>query len=258
MKSVRAKKSFGQHFLKNKAICRRIAESLTLHGGYENVLEIGPGTAALTLHLLEREDIDLMTVEVDRESIAYLRQHHPVLRDRIIEADFLKLNLEEHTKEPFGLIGNFPYNISTQILFKVLDHRDLVKEVVGMFQREVARRVASPPGSREYGIISVLLQAYYDIEYLFTVDENEFSPPPKVKSGVIRLKRNQVETLPCDDAAFKKVVKLAFNQRRKNLKNSLKSISSENEQFLSSRFVTLRPEQLSVEDFVELTSLLND
>lgn len=256
MKQVKAKKSFGQHFLKNDAICKRISSSLTLHGGYKNVLEIGPGTGALTLHLLERKDIDLKTVEVDREAIAYLHENHPKIGERLIEADFLKMDLESHTKEPIGIIGNFPYNISTQILFKVLDHKDLVLEVVGMFQREVARRIASPPGSREYGITSVLLQAFYDVEYLFTVDEDEFVPPPKVKSGVIRLKRNRVKKLPCDEAKFKQVVKLAFNQRRKNLKNSLKSLTSENYQFLESDYTTLRPEQLGVKDFIEITQMI--
>jgi 16S rRNA (adenine1518-N6/adenine1519-N6)-dimethyltransferase len=230
---------------------------LTLHRGYENVLEIGPGTAALTKHLLEREDIDLMTIEVDREAIAYLREFHPELRDKMIEADFLKIDLETHSKEPMGIIGNFPYNISSQILFKVLDHKDLVMEVVGMFQREVARRVASPPGSREYGIISVLLQAYYDIEYLFTVDENEFDPPPKVKSGVIRLKRNKVETLPCDEVKFKQVVKMAFNQRRKNLRNSLRALTADNARFQESDYITLRPEQLGVKDFIEITKMIS-
>jgi 16S rRNA (adenine1518-N6/adenine1519-N6)-dimethyltransferase len=256
--SVRAKKSFGQHFLKNPAICGRISDALKRHNDYLRVLEIGPGTGALTQHLLKRDDIDLLVVEVDRDSIAYLRQHYPILRDRMVEGDFLKMKLDELSDQAFGIIGNFPYNISTQILFKILDYKDLVPEMVGMFQREVARRVVSPPGSKEYGIISVLIQAFYDVEYLFTVDENEFQPPPKVKSAVIRLTRNSITHLDCDEVLFKRVIKMGFNQRRKTLRNSLKTLILEREISTEHVLFTKRPEQLGVDEFVELTLLFGE
>ncbi|NNE55647.1 MAG: 16S rRNA (adenine(1518)-N(6)/adenine(1519)-N(6))-dimethyltransferase RsmA [Flavobacteriales bacterium] len=254
---VKPKKHLGQHFLKNDAICARISASLTRHGGYTRVLEIGPGTGALTKHLLERDDIDLAVVEIDRESINYLEQHYRQLLGRIVDQDFLKLNLDEISPEPFGVIGNFPYNISSQILFKVYDYRDQVPEVVGMFQREVAQRIASPPGSKAYGILSVLLQAYYDIEYLFTVDENEFIPPPKVKSAVIRLKRNETTKLDCDEKKFKQVIKLGFGMRRKTLRNSLKSLIEQYDVDKSQEIFNKRPEQLGVEEFVELTKMFS-
>lgn len=254
---VRPKKHLGQHFLTNGEISRKIAAAVTLHRHSGRVLEIGPGTGMLTQFLLAREDLDVLVVEVDRESIGYLNQHFGELEDRIIEADFLKIDLGELADEPFAVVGNFPYNISSQILFKVLENRNLVPELVGMFQREVAQRVASPPGSKAYGILSVLLQAFFNIEYLFTVDESNFDPPPKVKSGVMRMLRNDVEALPCDEDLFIKVVKTAFNQRRKTLRNSLKVMWSEKEIPTEGSIWNQRPEQLSVEAFIGLTQSLS-
>lgn len=252
MDYVKAKKHLGQHFLKNDAICQRIAESLTGHGGYTEVLEIGPGMGALTKHLLEPERFRTSVVEIDRESVDYLEKHYPVLKGRIFSEDFLHMKLDAIYKEPFAIAGNFPYNISSQIVFKILDYKDQIPEMVGMFQREVAQRFAGGPGNKEYGIISVLAQAYYDIEYLFTVDEHEFSPPPKVKSGVIRMKRKMGVELECDPKLFKQVVKTAFNQRRKTLRNSLKSMSNGVVDMTADVF-SKRPEQLSVAEFVDLT-----
>lgn len=252
---VKPKKHLGQHFLKNEAICERIADAVIRHKGYSRLLEIGPGTGALTEYLLKRDDLDLAVVEVDQESIQYLETHFRELHGRILNEDFLALNLNEISPEPFGIAGNFPYNISSQILFKVYDYKDQVPEVVGMFQKEVAKRIASPPGNKDYGILSVLLQAYYDIEYLFTVDEHEFDPPPKVKSGVIRLTRNAVEQLPCDEKFFKTVVKTGFNQRRKTLRNSLRNLLDQHGIDKSQEIFNKRPEQLSVEEFVKITSM---
>lgn len=253
---VKPKKHLGQHFLTNKAVSARIAEAVKLHGHDGRVLEIGPGTGALTEFLLAREDLTVAVIEVDTESIHYLRQHFGELDDRIIEGDFLKLDLTELSEAPLAVVGNFPYNISSQILFRVLAYRNHVPEVVGMFQREVAQRVASPPGSKAYGILSVLLQAFYDIEYLFTVHENDFNPPPKVKSGVIRLTRNTTAALPCDEELFTRVVKTAFNQRRKTLRNSLRALWTEKKLQTDDPIWGRRPEQLSVEEFVALTQLL--
>lgn len=253
---VRPKKSLGQHFLRNAAISQRIAQSLTGHGRYGLVLEIGPGMGALTSHLLKLP-WSLRVVEVDDESVQFLRQHFPQLAPHVIPQDILKLEPSDYFGHaPFAIAGNFPYNISSQILFRVLDWRQQVPEVVGMFQREVARRIASGPGSRDYGILSVLLQAFYKVEYLFTVDENEFDPPPKVKSGVVRLQRNEIQNLPCDETFFFRVVKTAFNQRRKTLRNSLRALTKP-ETDLSDAIWQQRPEQLSVEQFVHLTSLLS-
>ena len=247
---VRAKKALGQHFLTNDAIARRIADALVSDGAL-NVLEVGCGTGALTKYLLQRSDIRLKGIEIDDESIEYLRENYPALMPNLYAADFLKADLRKIFPEgDFAVIGNFPYNISSQIFFKILDYRESVPQVVGMLQKEVAERLASGPGNKSYGILSVLLQAWYDIEYLFTVGEHEFSPPPKVKSAVIRLSRNSRAELGCDEAMFKKVVKAAFNQRRKTLRNSLRAIGLE----VPEQFAGLRPEQLSVEDFIALTA----
>ena len=250
MGKVRAKKHLGQHFLNDLNIAQKITDSLQ-HQAYKQVLEIGAGMGVLTKFLLEK-DIEVFVIEIDTESVIYLKTHFPQLNNHIIEGDFLKLPLKEIFKEPFALIGNFPYNISSQILFKVLEHKEIIPEIVGMFQKEVAERIASQPGNKNYGIISVLLQAYYDIEYLFTVNEDVFTPPPKVKSGVIRLIRKENQTLDCDEKLFKRVVKTAFNQRRKTLRNALKSITLEDEK-KAEPYLGLRAEQLSVDDFIQLT-----
>jgi 16S rRNA (adenine1518-N6/adenine1519-N6)-dimethyltransferase len=255
--TVKPKKALGQHFLKNPEICARIAEAITLHGDYKKVLEIGPGMGALTQFLLQRPEFETHVVEIDRESVDYLNVHFAALRGRIHEADFLRMPLEKLFPEPIAVVGNFPYNISSQIVFKVLDHMDQVPELVGMFQREVAQRFAGSPGNKDYGIISVLAQAYYDIEYLFTVNEDEFIPPPKVKSGVIRMRRKFGAELGCDEKLFKQVVKTAFNQRRKTLRNSLKSVT-QGKVDTSSSLWDKRPEQLSVPEFVTLTKLVHD
>lgn len=247
---VNPKKALGQHFLKDEAIAMRIAGTLS-GTGYDAVLEIGPGMGVLTRHLLDRKFADLRAVEVDRESVQFLRKNLPSL-ENILEADFLKLDLKSIFSGTFAVTGNFPYNISSQIMFRVLEYHDLIPEVTGMFQKEVAERICAPPGSRTYGILSVLIQAYYKTEYLFTVNENVFIPPPKVKSGVIRLTRNSTAKLDCDEKLFLRVVKGCFNQRRKTLRNSIRSafpgVVGENP------MLTLRPEQLGVEQFVELTN----
>lgn len=254
--NVKAKKSLGQHFLKNDAICERVAGSLTLHGGYKRALEIGPGMGALTRHLLANEGFETSVVEIDRDSVAYLKKHFPALKERIYEEDFLQMNLVQVFGEQIAVVGNFPYNISSQILFRVLDYKEIVPEVVGMFQKEVAERIASGPGSRDYGITSVLLQAFYEIEYLFTVDRTEFIPPPKVQSGVIRLRRREKLTLDCDEKLFKTIVKTAFNQRRKTMRNSLKSLAGSGVDTGGDIF-NKRPEQLGVDAFIELTHLFD-
>ena len=251
---VRAKKSLGQHFLTNEGIARRITDALVVdNGGKLNTLEVGCGTGALTRHLLQRNDLCLKGIEIDDESIEYLRENLPAIMPNLYAADFLKADLRKIFPDgDFAVIGNFPYNISSQIFFKILDYRESVPQVVGMLQKEVAERLASGPGNKSYGILSVLLQAWYDIEYLFTVGEHEFSPPPKVKSAVIRLRRNSRTELGCDEAKFKTVVKTAFNQRRKTLRNSLKPLGVE----VPEQFAGLRPEQLSVEEFITLCKSL--
>lgn len=251
---VRAKKHLGQHFLKDENIAKKIVDSLTLKG-YTKILEVGPGMGVLTKYLLQIPNTETTVIDIDTESITFLKEQFPALGTRIISADFLEYPFDKTYQEPFAIIGNFPYNISTQILFKVLEHRDLVPEVVGMFQKEVAERLAAKPGNKTYGIISVLIQAWYKIEYLFTVSEHVFSPPPKVKSGVIRVSRNTSHNLGCDEELFVKVVKTAFNQRRKTLRNSLRSMIKD-DSILGHPFFTLRAERLSVQDFVELTLLL--
>jgi len=253
-RDIRPKKSLGQHFLKDLSIAERIAQTIS---GYFDlpVLEVGPGMGVLT-QFLSRDCRDLTVVELDAESVAYLQTHYPVLDGRIIQADFLKLDLNTLFPSPFCVIGNYPYNISSQIFFKVLECKDKIPCCAGMIQKEVAERLASPPGKKAYGIISVLIQAWYDIEYLFTVGPEVFDPPPKVKSAVIRMTRNNRFALDCDENLFRTVVKTAFNQRRKTMRNSLKPLlGKENELFVLPVF-DKRPEQLSVEEFIELTRLI--
>lgn len=250
---VKPKKHLGQHFLKDKAVCQRIAEQFGHHQGVNAVLEIGPGTGALTEYLLKDTASDLHVMDVDMESIAYLRTHFPQLEGRILFGDFLRINPNDiFGGKPFAVVGNFPYNISSQILFKCIDYKDSIPEIMGMFQKEVAERVAEKPGTKTYGILSVLLQAYYDIEYCFTVDEHVFDPPPKVKSGVIRCVRNNREKLPCDEKLFKQVVKMSFNQRRKTIRNSIKALLPA--VYDENPTLQLRPERLSVDAFIELTN----
>ena len=302
---VRAKKALGQHFLTDQKVARAIVDALLPFssvagpkdwseampaaagrpypglsekvvegekaaggsGEYSPVLEVGPGMGVLTQYLLEREDIDLRLIEIDTESVEYLLTHFQGMQGRLMEGDFLQLKLEKLFPEQFAIIGNFPYNISSQIFFKVLDYKDRIPEVVGMVQKEVAERIAEKPGSKTYGILSVLLQAWYDIEYLFTVGSGCFAPPPKVESAVIRLTRNGRTSLGCDEALFKTVVKTAFGQRRKMMRNPLKPLArakadrngwseAQLTDFLAQPVFTQRPEQLSVEDFVALTNLL--
>ena len=251
--SVRAKKFLGQHFLTDQNIARDIVESLVATN-LTRILEIGPGMGVLTNFLLENKNYETYVIEIDHESVVYLNNHFPQLKDRIIEGDFLKLDLAEKiSQQPFALIGNLPYNISSQIFFKVLENRELVPEVVCMLQKEVAQRICSEPGSKVYGILSVFLQAWYNTEYLFSVPEYVFDPPPKVQSGVVRLTSNGRTELGCNEKLFFKVVKQAFNQRRKMLRNSLKSFSSQIEE-LDAVLLTRRPEQLSVTEFIELTN----
>ena len=250
MSKVRAKKHLGQHFLKDLEIARNIAHSLSLNN-YSKVLEVGPGMGILTQFLIPL-DTEIFVIGIDKESVSFLKKHYRELDNHLIEGDFLKLPLEEIFKEPVAIIGNFPYNISSQILFKAIDHKDLIPEIVGMFQKEVAERVVAHPGSKKYGIISVLLQCFYDVEYLFTVGENVFNPPPKVKSAVIRLRRNDRDKLDCDEKKFIQVLKTAFGQRRKTLRNALKSLNLVDENS-ANQYLSLRAEQLSVEDFMNLT-----
>jgi 16S rRNA (adenine1518-N6/adenine1519-N6)-dimethyltransferase len=253
---VRAKKHLGQHFLKDENIARDIVEALKHKTLYRQVLEVGPGMGVLTKYLLGESSYKTYIIDIDRESIAFLKQNFPALENRIIEGDFLKLDFSTlFNNEPFAVIGNFPYNISTEILFKVLDNKEQVPEVVGMFQKEVAERIAAKPRNKTYGITSVLLQAFYDIEYLFTVDEHVFNPPPRVKSAVIRLVRNNVKKLDCDEKLFKQVVKAGFNQRRKTLRNSIKGFQLKPE-FTDHKYLTQRAEELSVADFVALTNMI--
>ena len=248
---VKPKKHLGQHFLTDLSVAKRIADSLRADR-CSTVLEVGCGTGVLTKFLLERTDITLYGAEVDPESVAYLHEHYPQFAPRLIEGDFLRMDLAQRFPDGVNVIGNFPYNISSQIFFKILVYRDRVPEAVGMVQREVAVRIAEKPGTKDYGILSVFLQAFYDIEYLFTVSEGVFNPPPKVKSAVIRLRRNGVERLACDETLFVKVVKASFGQRRKMIRNSLRSVFG-NFGGAEHPFFTQRAEQLSVADFVELT-----
>ncbi len=251
---VRAKKHLGQHFLTDLDIAQRIVNSLS--SDCNRVMEIGPGTGVLTQYLVQRPEIDLNLIELDAESVEYLTAHYPELSGRIFFKDFLKLDLTEIFQEPFSLIGNFPYNISGPIFFKVFEYRNQIPEVVGMLQKEVAERLAAGPGTKVYGVLSVLLQAFYKIDYLFTVGAHVFNPPPKVQSGVIRLTRNEVDALPCDEALFVRVVKAIFNQRRKAIRNSLKAIPFNKEAIADHEYLTRRPEQMSVNDFIELTCMI--
>lgn len=282
---VRPKKALGQHFLTDLSVAQKIADALVVDsvggavpeasavtagntGAAMPMLEIGPGMGVLSQYLLEREDIDLKMIEIDRESVDYLLTHFPKASGRVIEGDFLKMNLSYFFPGTFAVIGNFPYNISSQIFFRIIDHKDRIPQVVCMIQKEVAERIAEQPGSKTYGILSVLLQAWYDIEYLFTVGEGAFNPPPKVKSAVIRLRRNSRTELGCDEKLFKTIVKTGFNQRRKTLRNSLKPLIADkaareawtpeqSTDFLSNPVFELRPERLSVEDFIALTKLFS-
>lgn len=257
---VQPKKHLGQHFLRDQRQAQKIAAALSLHGNYRTVLEIGPGTGVLTQYLLENKLIDVFALEIDRESIPYLQEHYPVLSPRLIEGDILKYNPDDSVSGlpagPFAVAGNFPYNISSQILFKVLDWKNRVPEVVGMFQKEVADRVVSGPGSKVYGILSVLIQAWYKAEYLFTVEPGAFHPPPKVRSGVIRLRRNDMNELPCNEVLFVQLVKAAFNQRRKTLRNSIKGVKGYENLSADLPQLQLRPEQMSVSAFIELCQKL--
>jgi 16S rRNA (adenine1518-N6/adenine1519-N6)-dimethyltransferase len=249
---VRAKKHLGQHFLKDMGIARQITESLSGHRDYKSVLEIGPGMGVLTQFLIDRTGFDTYVIEIDRESVAYLHKHFPSLSPRVIEGDFLRFDPTDVFQSSFAIIGNFPYNISSQIFFRALQYKDQIPEIVCMLQKEVAQRIASPPGNKDYGILSVLLQAFYDIDYVVSVPPEAFNPPPKVQSGVIRLRRNSTAALACDQKLFFTVVKTAFNQRRKTLRNALKPLVELPEHPL----LTKRAEQLSVEQFVELTLMV--
>lgn len=252
--TVKAKKHLGQHFLRDENIAQKIADSLSLKN-YDNVLEIGPGMGVLTKYLLDKK-ITTHVIEIDKESVAYLKSNFLTLADRVIEEDFLKFDLNcIFNNQPFAIIGNYPYNISSQIVFKTLEMRDQVPEFSGMFQKEVAQRICEKKGSKSYGILSVLVQAFYDAEYLFTVPPHVFNPPPKVDSGVLILKRKVNYKLTCDEKLFFKVVKSAFNQRRKTLRNSLKVFNLTDNLKANSIF-DLRPEQISVEDFINLTLLI--
>lgn len=246
MIDVRAKKHLGQHFLKDENIAAKIADSLSLKT--ENVLEIGPGTGVLTKYLISKPFRSFKVVEIDRESIAFLKNNYPALGDNLIEGDFLRIQLNRIFSEPYSIIGNFPYNISSQIFFKALDDRDRVQEIVCMLQEEVARRIATGPGSKTYGILSVLLQTWYRVEYLFTVPPSVFVPPPKVTSAVIRLVRNDTKEINCDPKLYQQVIKTAFNQRRKTLHNALKPLADYNGVYCQKR-----AEQLSIEQFIALT-----
>lgn len=252
---VKPKKVLGQHFLKDLGIAKAIADTVDAQPEIP-ILEVGPGMGVLTQFLLQKKR-ELKVVEIDYESVEYLRKEFPQIEDSIIEDDFLKMHLDNVFEgRQFVLTGNYPYNISSQIFFKMLDFKDYIPCCTGMIQKEVAERIASRPGKKAYGIISVLLQAWYDIEYLFTVNENVFNPPPKVKSAVIRMKRNNVTKLDCDEQLFKKVVKTAFNQRRKTLRNSVKSLLGDRNCDTSDGIFNMRPEQLSVNDFVCLTNII--
>ena len=254
--SVKAKKHLGQHFLKDENIAQKRADTLS-YNGYNHVLEIGPGMGVLTKYLLKK-DITTHVIEIDTESVTYLKSNYLNLADRIIEKDFLKYNLKEiFNNEAFAIIGNFPYNISSQIVFKLLEMREQIPEFSGMFQKEVARRICSKEGNKVYGILSVLTQAFYEAEYLFTVPPSVFNPPPKVDSGVLRLKRKDNYTLPCNETLFFKVVKTSFQQRRKTMRNSLKTFNL-SENLKANTIFDKRPEQLSVSDFIKLTTYIEN
>jgi len=257
MSLVRAKKHLGQHFLTDKNIAAKIVDSLRPADKYSQVLEVGPGMGILSDFLLQKAELQTYLIDIDTESYEFLQKKYPQLGERLINDDFLEMDFGKIFKEPFGIIGNFPYNISSQILFKVLDNRQQVVEVVGMFQKEVAERCASKPGSKEYGILSVFLQAYYKVEYLFTVKAGVFNPPPKVLSAVIRLTRNEAAQLDCDEKLFWQVVRAGFNQRRKTLRNAVSSLINK-EKMTNEPLLDLRAERLSVADFVSLTNKISE
>ena len=253
MKLVKPKKFLGQHFLKDLKVAQDIADTVDTFPELP-ILEVGPGMGVLTQFLVKKERL-VKVVEVDYESVAYLREAYPSLEDNIIEDDFLKMNLQRlFGGHPFALTGNYPYNISSQRFFKMLDNKDLIPCCTGMIQKEVAERIAAGPGSKTYGILSVLIQAWYRVEYLFTVSEHVFNPPPKVKSAVIRMTRNEVQDLGCDPKLFKQVVKTTFNQRRKTLRNSIKPILGKDCPLTEDALFNKRPEQLSVQEFIDLTN----
>jgi len=252
---LKPKKSLGQHFLKDENIAKKIVGSLSKKT--PNVFEVGPGTGVLTKYLIAESDLNAFFIETDKDAVEFLKNKFPENISRIIHADFLKLNINNFFCGTFSIIGNFPYNISSQIFFKVLEQKEYVDEIVCMIQKEVAERISSPPGNKKYGILSVLLQAYFDIEYLFTVNETVFFPPPKVKSAVIRLRRNQTSNLDCDEQLFVKIVKSAFNQRRKTLRNSIKNFNIDKEK-TGLELLGKRAEQLSVKDFVFLVKSINN
>lgn len=254
---VRAKKHLGQHFLTDLNIAQDIVNGLSYHGDYDSLLEIGPGTGVLTQYLVLNKVLNFKAFDLDKESVDYLKKEFPDQKERFEFKDFLKADLNNEFNGNFGIIGNFPYNISSQIFFKVLEHKDSIPEVVGMLQKEVAQRLASKHGSKTYGILSVLLQVYYDIDYLFEVPPQVFNPPPKVYSAVIRLRRNDRDTLECDPKLLKRVVKAAFGLRRKKLRNALKPLNLSSE-FLADSTFDLRAEQLSVEDFISLTKRIEN
>ena len=257
MKSVKPKKYLGQHFLTDLNVAKRIADTVDACPNIP-ILEIGPGMGVLTQYLVEKHR-DVKAVEIDKESVAYLNEAFPILHDNIVGADFLQMNLEDiFSGKQFVLTGNYPYDISSQIFFKMLDNKNLIPCCTGMIQREVALRIAAQPGNKTYGILSVLIQAWYDVEYLFTVDEDVFNPPPKVKSAVIRMTRNNVSKLNCDEILFKRLVKTVFNQRRKMLRVSLRQMipNKAHKNFYEQDVMTKRPEQLTIAQFVELTNMV--
>jgi len=255
MTLVRAKKHLGQHFLTDKNIAAKIVDSLKSTDKYGQVLEVGPGMGILSDFLLRKADLEIYLIDIDTESYQYLQKKYPQLGRKLINADFLEMDFPAFFSGPMAVIGNFPYNISSQILFKILDNRQQVVEVVGMFQKEVAERCTAKPGSKEYGILSVFLQAYYKVEYLFTVKAGVFNPPPKVLSAVIRLTRNETTQLDCDEKLFWQAVKAGFNQRRKTLRNALSSLINK-EKMANEPMLDLRAERLSVKDFVNLTNTI--
>ena len=252
MQEVRPKKSLGQHFLTDQNIAKQIVEQLS--PDVESIIEVGAGTGVLTQYLVQEVLDKFHVIEIDKESIAYLEKHFPMLGERLIEGDFLRADLSQFGQQNMAIIGNFPYNISSQIFFQVLKYKEQVVEVVGMVQKEMAERMAAKEGSKTYGILSVLMQAWYDIEYLFTVHENVFNPPPKVKSAVIKMRRNAVTDLGCDEKLFVSIVKQAFNQRRKTMRNSLRPLISPD--IIENEVFNKRPEQLSVQEFIDLTNLI--
>jgi 16S rRNA (adenine1518-N6/adenine1519-N6)-dimethyltransferase len=256
MSVVKAKKHLGQHFLTDKNIAEKIVNSLIHHDKYQQVLEVGPGMGVLSDFLLQKKEYETHLIDIDTESFLFLQKKYPELGDKLLNEDFLKLNFKDVFASSFAIIGNFPYNISSQILFKVLDNRNQVPEVVGMFQKEVAERCTAKAGTKEYGILSVFLQAYYKCEYLFTVKPGVFNPPPKVTSAVIRLSRNEVKDLGCDEKLFWQVVKAGFNQRRKTLSNAVSGIIPKEKQDENIVW-TLRAERLTVQDFIDLTNLIS-